>query len=456
MRVELHMSSHPIDYRYGSKEMRAVWDEEQRLDYYLKVEAALARALAKLGKIPAPAAKEITGKADSKHVKLARVRAIEAETKHDVMAMVKALTEQCGEAGKYVHLTATSYDIVDTAQAIQLKEGLGILVKKGKKLLGTLVHQAEKHAGTTMVGRTHGQHALPITLGFKLANYAEKLGSGIRNLEWDRENLVQAKFSGAVGTYSAQTLYEMKGTSLEQAVMKELGLTPAPISTQVVARENIARIVADMAVVAGSLEQMAKEVRNLQRTEIGELGEPFGKSQVGSSTMAQKKNPVDCENVCANARVVRSCVAVALENIALEHERDLTNSASERSMLPTAFILLDDMLDRMEGVMAGLVVNEEQMRYNLGLTRGAIMAEALITHLVKKGIGRQDAHELMRIASQKAIREGRDLKEVILEDKIAMNTFSEQELAELLDYSNYTGQAIEKTKEIINKWGKWA
>ncbi len=450
------VASHPIDYRYGSKEMRLVWDEEHRLAYYLAVEAALARALAALGKIPPSAAREISEKANTNHVKLARVRAIEAETKHDVMAMVKALTEQCGAAGAYVHLTATSYDIVDTAQAMQLKEGLEILSQKGRKLLGTLVKQAEKHAATPMVGRTHGQHALPITLGFKLANYCEKLGSGIQNLEWDAENLVQAKFSGAVGTYSAQSLYEMKGTQLEAAVMKELGLKAAPISTQVVGRENIGRIVADMAVVAGTLEQIAKEVRNLQRTEIGELGEPFAKSQVGSSTMAQKKNPVDSENVCANARVVRSCVAIALENIALEHERDLTNSASERSLLPTAFILLDDMLERMEGVMAGLVVNEEQMKYNLGLTRGAIMAEALITHLVKKGVGRQEAHELMRLASQKAVAQKKDLKEVLLADESVMKALGGQELDGLLEYGNYTGSAVEKTGEIINKWGKWA
>ena len=450
------MAAHPIDYRYGSKEMRRVWDEENRLEYYLRVEAALARALAKLGKIPPSAAKEITEKADTRHVKLERVRAIEAETKHDVMAMVKALTEQCGPAGAYVHLTATSYDIVDTAQAMQLKEGLALLATKGRRLLKALVAQSERHAATVMVGRTHGQHALPITLGFKLANYAEKLGSGIGNLEWDSENLVQAKFSGAVGTYSAQALYEMKGTQLEEAVMKELGLKAAPISTQVVARENLARIVADIAVVAGTLEQVAKEVRNLQRTEIGELGEPFGKSQVGSSTMAQKKNPVDCENVCANARVVRSCVAVAMENIALEHERDLTNSAAERSLLPTAFILLDDMLERMTGVVSGLVVNEEAMRLNLGLTRGAIMAEALITQLVKKGIGRQEAHELLRVASQKAISEKKDLREVLAGEKQVMAALSQEELDGLLDYASYTGEAAAKAVQIANKWGKWA
>src|SRR3989338_5018265 len=248
------MPAHPIDYRYGSQEMRHIWDDHNRLEYYLKVEAALANALAKLGKIPKEAANEISLKANNKHIKPERVREIESETRHDVMAFVKALSEQCGESGKYVHLTATSYDIVDTAQALQLKEALSIVSIKARKVLGATISIAEKHKKLVMAGRTHGQHALPITLGFKFANYVEKLGADIANLEWDAQNLVQAKFSGAVGTYSAQSLLGISGTEVEKLVTQELGLTAAPISTQVVGRETVARIVCDLAVLASTLE----------------------------------------------------------------------------------------------------------------------------------------------------------------------------------------------------------
>ena len=432
--------------------MRAVWEEEKRLEYYLKVEAALARALAGLGKIPAEAADAIEAKANTSDVRLGRVREIEAETKHDVMAVVKALSEQCGEAGKYVHLTATSYDIVDTAQAIQLREALQIILRKGRALLAALLESAQKHEGLVMVGRTHGQHALPITLGFKLANYAEKLGSGVANLEWDAQHLVQGKFSGAVGTYSAQKIAGTQGTQLEELIMQELGLAPAPISTQVVGRENIARILCDVAILAGTLEQVAKEVRNLQRTEIAEVSEPFAAGQVGSSTMAQKKNPWESENVCSNARVVRSCILPALEDIALEHERDLTNSAAERSVLPTAFLLVDDMLDRMKKIVSGLVVFPENMRRNLELTGGAIMAEAVITELVKKGIGRQEAHEVLRTASHEAMSKGHKLKNVLLENEMLSGRLSAGEMDVLFDYDAYTGQAVGKTREVVAKW----
>ncbi|MBI3587758.1 adenylosuccinate lyase [Candidatus Micrarchaeota archaeon] len=449
------MAAHPIDYRYGSLEMREVWEEERRLGYYLKVEAALTNALARMGKIPKEAASEISLKADSKTVTLSRVREIEAETRHDVMAMVKALTEQCGDAGKFVHLTATSYDIVDTAQALQLGESLSLISQKSRKLLKTLLALSEKHKNLVMAGRTHGQHALPITLGFKFANYADKLGQDIANAEWDRDNLVVGKFSGAVGTYSAQKLLGISGTKLEGAVMAELGLKPASISTQVVGREGVARIVSDVAILASTLEQIAAEIRNLQRTEIAEVGEPFGKSQVGSSTMAQKRNPVDCENVCGNARVVRGCVAPALENIALEHERDLTNSAAERSILPTVFLLTDEMLERMERVLSGLAVFPERMERNLQLTHGAIMAEAVITELVKKGMGRQEAHEIMRLASHEAMAKETPLKDVLLSNAKVKAKFSSREIDALLDYRSYTGAAGEKVGEIAGKWNEF-
>lgn len=223
-----------------------------------------------------------------------------------------------------------------------------------------------------------------------------------------------------------------------------------------VGREGIARIVASVAVLAGTLEQVAKEVRNLQRTEIGELSEPFGRQQVGSSTMAQKRNPVDCENVCSNARVVRCCVAPALEDIALEHERDLTNSACERSILPTVFLLTDDMLDRMQKVLSGLVVDPAAIEANLQLTGGSIMSEAVITALVAKGVGRQEAHELVRTVSQKAVQEHVQLKDAILANPAFEGKFAPGELDKLLDYASYIGAAVEKVDAVIGKWGAFA
>ncbi len=444
------MSIHPIDFRYGSKEIKDVFEETKKLDYLLKVEVALVEALADFGKIPRDAANQIKSKATSEFVKLERIKEIEKETKHDIMALVKAITEVTGEAGKYVHLTATSYDIVDTALALQLRDGLDILIKKGEELLNHLLDFSEKHKGLVMIGRTHGQHAIPITLGFKFANYSHNIAQSLERLEEDKKYLV-GRFAGAVGNYSAQQLYDL-GEDLEEKIMEKLGIVPAKISTQVVGRENLARIISDIAIFAGSIEQIAKEIRNLQRTEIGELSEPFGKKQVGSSTMAQKKNPVNTENICSNVRIIRSCVYPALENIALEHERDITNSAAERAIIPTAFILMDEVLKRMIKVMKGLVVFPENMKRNLELTKGTIMSESVITELVKKGMGRQEAHEILRICSHKALAENIHLKQVLLQNETVSKYFNSQELDKIMDYQNYIGLSVEKTEKIIKEY----
>ncbi len=446
------MSVHPIDYRYGSTEMRAVFDEEKRLEQQLRVEAALAEALADLGKIPSEAAKKIKSKANTKSVRLEVVKKIEEKTKHDVMALVKALSEQCGDAGKYVHLTATSYDIVDTALALQTKEALEILLTKAKILLRNALDVAKKHKNLVTIGRTHGQHAIPITFGFKIANFADKLGEDIERLEEDRK-YIMGKFSGAVGTYAAQQLYNL-GDELEKKVMEKLGVSSSDISTQVVARENLARIVSDVVIFCCTLEQFAKEVRNLQRTEISEASEPFGGKQVGSSTMAQKRNPVNAENICSNVRIIRSCVMPALENIALEHERDLTNSASERSLLPTVFILADEVASRANSILKDIVVFPENMKRNLELSKGTIMAEAIITELVKRGMGRQDAHELLRESSMKSFSDGKDLKGVLVSSGKISKYMSATELDKVMDYKNYIGLSVQKTEQIIKKWEK--
>lgn len=448
------MAIHPIDYRYGSQEMRNVFDEEKKLEKMLIVEAALAETLADLGKIPRKNAEEIIRKANTKDVKLERVKEIEKETKHDVMALVKALTEICGDSGKYVHLTATSYDIVDTANALLLKDGLEILLKEGKELLKTCLNISEKYKDLIMIGRTHGQHAIPITLGFKFANYSNKLGDDLIRIEYDIKNYILGKFSGAVGSYAAQKIYGL-GDDLEIKIMEKLGIKAAEITTQVVDRESFARILCDISILACTIEQIAKEIRNLQRTEISELSEPFGEKQVGSSTMAQKRNPINTENICSNVRVIRSCVYPALENIALEHERDLTNSAAERSILPTAFILTDEVLTRMNKILSELVVFPENIKKNLDLSKGTIMSEAIITKLVEKGMGRQDAHELLRQSSMQTFETNKHLKDILLTKNIIGKYLNKKELEDLFDYNNYIGLSVEKTEKVINKWRRF-
>jgi adenylosuccinate lyase len=270
-------------------------------------------------------------------------------------------------------------------------------------------------------------------------------------LDYDIKNYILGKFSGAVGSYAAQKICGL-GDDLEIKVMERLGIKPAEITTQVVDRESFARILCDIAILACSVEQIAKEIRNLQRTEINELSEPFGEKQVGSSTMAQKRNPINTENICSNVRVIRSCIYPSLENIALEHERDLTNSAAERSIIPTAFILADEVLTRMNKILKELVVYPESIKKNLDLSKGTIMSEAIITKLVEKGMGRQDAHELLRESSMKAFETDKNLKDILLTKNLIREYLNDKELNELFDYNNYTGLCAEKTEKVINKW----
>ncbi len=441
---------HPIDNRYGSAQIRAVFEEENRMRLQLKVEAALVASLAELDHVPASAAKEIALKATLEYVKPERVREIEQITRRDIPALVKALIEVSGDAGKYVHLTASSYDIVDTAQALQVKEAAAVIIEKGKELLKKCLDIARSEKTTLQVGRTHGQHAIPITFGFKFANYADKLGDGLLRLQDDMA-YVRGKFSGAVGNYAAQDLYGLGG-ALERKIMDKLELVASDISAQVAPRENLARIICDLAILAGTVEQIAKEIRNLQRPEIAEAAEPSGKKQAAPPEPPQKNNPVNCESICGNARVVRACVAPALENIAMEHERDFTNSPCESSILPTAFILLDDMLTRLAAVLADLVISRENMAKNLGLTCGTIMAEAIVTRLIQKGMGRQAAREILRQASADAIARKTDLKEVLAANFSVLEYLTAGDIQQFTAYDSNIGRSIAKTEQIIAKW----
>lgn len=439
------MAVHPIDYRYGSPEMRGVFEEEQKLQRLLDVEAALARAHASVGNISHGEAEEITRKANTRYVKLSRVKEIEAEIKHDLMAVVEALAEACGDAGRAVHLGATSYDIIDTANALQFKAALGIVKKDLEEIEDVLLGLAEKHKGLVAVGRTHGQHATPITYGLKFALWSREIRRHLRRLEEIEKRALVGKMSGAVGTMAS---FGEKGFEIQEKVMQDLGLRPAMVSSQVVQRDRYAELLLFLALVAATMDKFGKEVRNLMRTEIAEVSEPFGTEQVGSSTMPHKRNPIDSEKVCGLARVVKSNAFPALENVSLEHERDLTNSSCERAIIPESFILLDEILKTMKKVLKGLVFHQEQIRKNLVLTRGLNMAEAVMLALVEKGMPRQRAHRLMRKLSAEARAKGAGLVDVIKDDRETRALLGDNP-EEFLDPERYIGTAVEQVERVL-------
>jgi adenylosuccinate lyase len=439
------MAVHPIDYRYGSEEMRKIWEEETKLQKLLDVEAALAKAHAKIGNIPLESAQVISEKASTKYVKLERVKEIEAEIHHDIMAVVKALSEVCGEHGKYVHLGATSNDIIDTATALQIRDALNIVLKDLREIRTILKELAKEHKYTVCIGRTHGQHAVPTTYGMKFAIWLDEIQRHIDRLEQAKERILVGQMSGAVGTMAS---FGDKGLEIQHLVMEELKLKPARISNQIIQRDVYAELISILALIASTLDKMGLEIRNLQRTEILEISEPFGKKQVGSSTMPHKRNPIRTEKICGLARIIYSNVLPALLNNPLWHERDLTNSSAERVLLPETFMLLDEMLKNMKKVLSGLEFFPENIKRNLYLTNNLIMAEPLMLKLTEKGMGRQEAHELVRQLAMKAFYEKRDLLDVIKESGEAMQYLSKEDV-ENLKPENYIGLAPQIVDNVI-------
>jgi adenylosuccinate lyase len=435
----------PIDTgRYGTAEMRRVFEEEMRVQKMLDVEAALALAHSQVGNIPRKDAEKIAAAASLQHVKLNRIKAIEKEIKHDVAALVRALAEACGSSGAYVHLGATSYDIVDTANALQLKDAMDIIEKKLSGLKSILQEKTMQHKGTVMMGRTHGQHALPITLGFKFAVWTCEISRHIQRLSDCRDRVLVGKMSGAVGTQAGLGEHALR---IQELVMERLGIRAAEISTQIVQRDRYAELVCLLGIIASSLDNFAAEIRELQRPEIGELFESFeAEKQVGSSTMPHKRNPELCERVCGLARIVRSLVIPALENVTTWHERDLTQSSAERFIFPEACILVDYMLLLMSDIVANLRVDEQRMLRNIDLTQGRAMSEAVMMALARKGVNRQEAHELLRKLTIKSELEKRHFREILLEDKFVRSKLSEQEIDEALNPKNYLGSAIKQAE----------
>ncbi len=440
----------PIDFRYGRKEIKEIFGEKSKLQYLLDVEAALAGAHAKVGNIPKKDADEISKKASIKFVDVERVKEIEKETRHDIMAVTKALAEKCkGDAGKYVHLGATSYDIVDTANALQFSEATYLISKQLKELRKTLATLAKKHKNTLMPGRTHGQYSIPITFGLKMAVYALEVDRHLERMHECKSRVLVGKMSGAVGTGAAMGKHAIK---IQEIVMKDLRLGIEEGATQIVGRDRYIELLSVLANIATSMEKFATEIRNLQRSEIGEAAEAFeSKKQVGSSTMPHKRNPILSEQVSGLARVVRCNIIPAYENAIQWHERDLANSSSERFILPHSLILTDWIVFQMNDVFKNLKVFPERMIENLEKSKGLPMAESIMTSLVEKGMGRGQAHELMRTCCQKAITGDKDLHTVLSSNKNVSKYLDTKELKKALDPKNYLGVTEKTIDNIVKK-----
>ena len=434
----------PIESRYRT-DMNALFEEDARLESWLEVEVALARAHAKLKDIPPEAAEEIASAA--KKVKLSRVLEIESEIHHDLMAMVRALTEQCKKYGGYVHYGATSYDIEDTATALTLRRAIRLLQKRLAET--EILLRSMRWSRRTPL---HSQDSRPARRPHNIRHEVRPLlqgdaaqpgKAGARGKDNNcREDVWRCGHNGDIGA---------KGMELQELVMKELDLSPAEVTNQVVQRDRHAEVLFSVALVAATLEKIAKEIRNLQRTEIMEVAEPFAAKQVGSSTMPQKRNPHKSERICSLARIVRANVSVAMENIPLEHERDLTNSANERFIFPESFIVTDYMLSEMNKILSGLQFFPENIERNLELAGGLVMAERIMISLTGKGMGRQDAHELMRKSSIEAMRQKRTLLSVLLENKEVTSLIKKDELEKLFNPENYIGKAPQIIEKAVGR-----
>jgi adenylosuccinate lyase len=434
-----------IEFRYGRNEMKEIFSEEAKLQAMLDVEAGLARALAKVGRVPPSAAKVISSKAKTSVVRVERVNAIEREINHDIMSVVKALAEKCGDAGGYVHLGATSNDIIDTATALQLKAAMAIILKDCRQLRDSMLLLAAKHKRTPMVGRTHGQFAVPVTFGLKMAVFAMEMQRHIERLQQAQPRVCVGKLAGAVGTGAALGKDALR---VQDLLMSELGLGTEEAATQLVGRDRYAELVMICANIAASIERYGTEIRNLQRSEIGEVAEAFNaKKQVGSSTMAHKRNPITSENVCGLSRIIRGFVTPTLENIASWHERDLTNSSAERFILPHVCVLTDDIVAKMDKVVKGLEVFPIRMRGNIESAGGLIMAESVMIALTGKGMSRQDAHEATRRAAMLSVDKDVAYKDALLRNPKIKKLLTPKELVKVLDPLSYIGSA----EEIVNR-----
>ena len=393
--------------RYTRPEMGAVWTEASRYRKWLDVEIAVCEAWARLGKIPAASLRRIKARAG---FSAARIDAIERVVKHDIIAFLTSLAEKVGPDSRYIHLGLTSYDVVDTALSLLIKESLAKIRRDLVALRKIIKSQALKHKMTPTIGRTHGVHAEPITFGFKLLVWHEEVGRHIDRVDRALAVINVGRISGSVGTYIHLD------PRVETIALRRLGLAPARVSTQVLQRDRHAEVLSALALLASSLEKFAVEIRHLQRTEILEVEEPFTKGQKGSSSMPHKKNPVRSERISGLARLVRANAQVGLENIALWHERDISHSSAERVIFPDSFILTDFLLADAADIIGNWVVHPDRMKANIGATRGLIFSQSVLLALTNKGLTREEAYQVVQRSSLKAWKDGLDFRELVAAD----------------------------------------
>jgi adenylosuccinate lyase len=410
--------------RYTHPDMGRIWSDQRRYETWLLVEIAAAEAMAAAGIVPADAARDIRERGA---FDIARIEAIEQVTQHDVIAFTTAVAEQVGPSARWLHFGLTSSDVIDTAQALQMREGCDVLLKDLDGLADAIRERAVEHRRTPMIGRTHGVHAEPMTFGLKLALWYAEIGRDLDRVRRAREVVSVGKLSGAVGTFGHLP------PEIEADVCRRLGLEPAPVASQVIQRDRHAELLSTIAITGASLEKFALEVRGLQKTEIGEVEEPFGKGQKGSSAMPHKRNPIGAEQIVGLARVLRGNAHAATENIALWHERDISHSSVERIILPDSFIALDHMLRRMTRIVSGMVVNVERMRENLNRSRGVVFSGTVLLELAKAGVSREQAYEWVQRNAMRSFAEQLDFKTLLLADPDVARALPAAEIARAFD-----------------------
>jgi adenylosuccinate lyase len=415
--------------RYTLPAMGAIWSEQNKLNHWLQIEVAACEAWANLGKIPSAAVEEIKSKAS---FDIQRVHAIEDEVRHDVIAFLTNVGEYVGDASKYIHLGMTSSDILDTGLAMQMRDSVDLIKDKLIKLKAVVADLAKKHKYTLCVGRTHGVHGEPTTFGLKMAIWHNEIERNIVRLEQAREVIAYGAVSGAVGNFAHLD------PRVEEYVCQKVGLNCCPVSTQIIQRDRHAQFMTTLAILAGSLEKMATEIRNLQRTEILEAEEPFEKGQKGSSAMPHKRNPMMSERVAGLSRVLRGNALAAMENMALWHERDLTHSSVERVIIPDSCILIDYVLHKFIGVVSGLVIYEENMTCNVNKTLGLVFSQQLMLALVGKGMLREEAYQIVQSRAMQSWTEKVDFKALVINDEKIASMLNTAEIDDIFDFGIYT------------------
>ncbi|MEM3065682.1 MAG: adenylosuccinate lyase [Candidatus Nitrosotenuis sp.] len=438
----------PIDGgRYGTPKMLEIFDNQKKIDYQLQIEGAAAISQAELGLIPRAAAQNILAASKSGKITAKRVKRLEAKSDHDTAALVEALSEKCAESARpWIHYGLTSNDLVDTSTSMQIRDALLIIEPKVARLGLLLAQKAMQYRDVPAVGRTHGQHASIISFGLKFANWASEMAKHVERIEELKKRVLICKTLGVVGTGS---LMGEKAVEVQKRVAKRLGLFPAEVTTQIIPRERYAEYVFQLALIGSTLEKIAVEIRNLQRTEIGEVSEHFKEGQMGSSAVPVKRNPIKSERVSSLSKLLRSQLNVTFENIALWHERDLSNSANERFTIPMCSILLDDMLETMIRIIEKLKVNTERIEQNLYVTKGQIFAEFVLEALIKKGVPRFDAYRAVQKAAFEAHDNGIDYSDAIKNDEFISSKLTDDEIDKVFSPASHLG-ASPKIIENVN------